>query len=163
MSMFTWVIALLLSLRSSTFFLTPIANYLLPFLVGIWIAKQPVGDFKNIGRKELVLTFLLLAIFRNRSGQLTFIVDTLLAVTLIFAIWRMPLRGILQRVLEKLGKHSMNMFLVHTFFIYHWFTKETYILYNPILILLQLVILSYCVSVAIEYVKQKVHFYDLFF
>lgn len=53
------------------------------------------------------------------------------------------------------------MFLVHSFFIYQWFTKETYILYNPILILLQLMTISYFVSVVIEYIKQKIHFYDI--
>ena len=161
MPLLTWVGALLISLRSSTFFLAPVANYILLFLAGIWLAKLPVNSFKKISKTELVLTFLLLTIFRNRSGQLTFIVDSLLAVILVLIVWRMPLKGFLGRTFEKLGKHSMNMFLVHSFFISQWFTKETYILYNPILILLQLMTISYFVSVVIEYIKQKIHFYDI--
>ena len=90
MSLLTWVGALLISLRSSTLFLAPVANYILPFLAGIWLAKLPVNTFKNISKTELVLTFVLLTIFRNRSGQLTFIVDSLLTVILVLIVWRMP-------------------------------------------------------------------------
>lgn len=57
MSLLTWVGALLISLRSSTLFLAPVANYILPFLAGIWLAKLPVNSFKKISKTELVLTF----------------------------------------------------------------------------------------------------------
>lgn len=60
--------------------------------------------------------------------------------------------------LEMLGKHSMNIFMTHTFIYYYWFREHIYSFQYPLLILLMLVVESLVVSVALEYLKKLIHF-----
>lgn len=63
------------------------------------------------------------------------------------------------RVLTYLGKHSMNMYLVHTFIFLYYFGDFIYQFKYPILIVLALLITSLAVSIAIEQLKKCISFY----
>ncbi len=59
------------------------------------------------------------------------------------------------------GKHSMNIFLFHTFFFTYWFKELVYYPRNPLVILV--VFLSFCViiSIIIEKIKIITRYSDL--
>lgn len=60
-----------------------------------------------------------------------------------------------------LGKHSMNIFMIHTFIFYYFFHDQLYSLKNPILIYSVLLLCSMLISMIIEYGKSKLGFYSL--
>jgi hypothetical protein len=64
----------------------------------------------------------------------------------------------LREILQFLGKHSMNMFLTHTFIRAYYFKDFTYSFKYAWLITLVLLITSSILSVAIEYLKKLLHY-----
>jgi len=63
--------------------------------------------------------------------------------------------------LEFMGKHSMNMYLVHTFVCSYFFHDFIYGFKYPILIFAVLFAISLLLSIVIEFFKTKVGFYRL--
>lgn len=141
--------------------ISPISNYLLPFTTGMLVARIPVSTFDKLTLKDTVIAFILLSVVRNFSGMVC-IIDTLLCLTFAVFLYQVQLKGWLQKVFIQLGKHSQNIFLFHTFIYWYWFREETYITRDPIIIFIQLTAVCYLISVAIEFVKQKIGFYKLF-
>lgn len=64
----------------------------------------------------------------------------------------------LGRSLEFIGKHSMNIFLFHTFIYYIYFPDFIYWSRNPILIYMTLLAACLCVSMMIEWLKRTTGF-----
>lgn len=60
-----------------------------------------------------------------------------------------------------IGKHSMNIFLFHTFIFSHWFRDEIYASRNPLTIFLLLLSTCITVSIILEYIKHVIHFETL--
>lgn len=141
--------------------ISPIANYLLPFITGMLVARIPVSTFDKLKLQDTVIAFVLLSVVRNFSGMVC-VIDTLLCLTFAVFLYQVSLKGWLQKVFIQLGKHSQNIFLFHTFIYWYWFREETYITRDPIIIFIQLTAVCYLISVAIEFVKQKIGFYKLF-
>lgn len=142
-------------------FVKPYSNYLFPFLAGMLMARRS-ELFDSIGIGESVLSVVLLAVMRNFSGNLVFIVDTLICVGLALLLYRVELPGWINIIMSSLGKHSMNIFLFHTFIFAYWFKDYIYFSRNPLLILLTLLLSCWSLSVAIEFLKKSVGFYRLF-
>lgn len=67
----------------------------------------------------------------------------------------------LKKLLEFLGKHSMNMFLIHTVFRAIWFDEYIYGFKYVGLIMLALVVVTVFLSMLIEWVKKQIHYTDL--
>ena len=117
--------------------------------------------FENVGKLECVIALVLLCLMRNFCGNLWFIVDTLICVGLAMLIYRIKIAKCFEVVICNLGKHSMNIFLFHTFIYFYWFREYIYISRNPLLIIFSLLIPCYLISVIIEFVKNKIGFYRL--
>ena len=132
------------------------ARYLLPFVVGMWMASLPRETFDRISIEQTVITLFGLAVVRDFSGILIPIVDTLLCVGLALFVSKIKAPTWMNKVFESLGKHSMNIFLFHTFIFYYWFTDIVYATRNPLAIFVELICICWGVSVVIEYVKKKV-------
>lgn len=62
------------------------------------------------------------------------------------------------KALEFLGKHSMNIFLFHTFIFYMWFRNFIYASRNPLIIFLELFIACLLISIVLECVKKLIRF-----
>lgn len=60
-----------------------------------------------------------------------------------------------------LGKHSMNMYLTHTFILGYFFSSFIYWFSNPILIFIVLLACSLLLSMGIEFCKGKLGFYKM--
>lgn len=71
-------------------------------------------------------------------------------------------RGGIGNVLELIGKHSMNMFLIHTF-IYSYYLKD--LIYGckyPVLIVVVLMVITTLLSCTIEYIKKLIRYDKMF-
>lgn len=141
-------------------FVQPYSNYLLPFLAGMLMARRP-EVFKNVGATECIMSLMMLCLMRNFCGNVAFIVDTLICIGLAMMLYRLRLPKWFEAVMANLGKHSMNIFLFHTFIFFYWFRDYIYITRNPLLIFLSLLISCWVISVVIEFVKDKIGFYRL--
>lgn len=74
--------------------------------------------------------------------------------TYMFVLWIKPLAGILRF----LGKHSMNMFLIHTMFRDIYFHDWIYSFYSMWVDYLVLIVVSVAASIAVEAVKKLIRF-----
>lgn len=72
------------------------------------------------------------------------------AFFLVTALLYCPISKGGKAVLCSLGKHSMNMWMIHTWFCYYLFKPFIYGFKYPIVIFLVLIILSYLTSFVIE-------------
>ena len=103
--------------------LTPISNYLLPFLAGMWVARIPTSAFDRLKVFDTIITFVLLFVIRNCSGMYC-IVDTLLCMTIAVFVYKVKFSNRLETIFVQLGKHSQNIFLFHTFIFYIGLEKK---------------------------------------
>jgi hypothetical protein len=62
------------------------------------------------------------------------------------------------RMFQKLGEHSMNMFLIHTFYRDVFFHRFTYSFHNWALIVLVLLVISFLSSVVLEKLKDIIQY-----
>ena len=151
-------LSVLISLCGKIPIISPISNYLLPFVGGIMVARIPTTIFDKLRVSDTIIAFVLLSVVRNFSGMIC-VIDTLLCLTLAIFLYQVRPQGLVQKFFIQLGKHSQNIFLFHTFIYLYWFNEETYITRNPVIIFLQLTAICYVIS--IEFIKQKVGFYKL--
>ena len=135
-------------------FCKPFAGFVLPFLEGMFLAHQGLDKFKNVPRLELVVTVIMLAVVHNFCNELQVLVNTLLCINLALLLTKIQWPRYIRLVFESLGKHSMNIFLFHTFIFYYWFRDYIYITRNPLIIFLELLIVCYLISVVLEWVKK---------
>ena len=63
---------------------------------------------------------------------------------------------VVSTVMAFIGKHSMNMFLTHSFIFYYWFREFTYSFRYPALIVAVLVAETIVVSIVIEFLKKVI-------
>lgn len=138
-----------------------ISAFLLVFISGMLMARLPLTWIEEMKWWHIVIALTILVICRFPKQSPIHIVDSLLCIGLALLLYKVQLWRWLRLIFESLGKHSMNMFLIHTFIFCYWFKDYIYITKNPILILLSLLVSTYLLSVAIEWTKQKIGFYKL--
>lgn len=138
-----------------------ISNYLIVFVAGMLVVRMPLSWVKETRVWQLLTALALLSAWRFTKTVFVQVADALICVGIALLIYKLPLWHWLSKVFESLGKHSMNMFLTHTFIYCYWFKDFIYMTRNPILILLSLTVASYLLSVLIEWTKRKVGFYKL--
>ncbi len=89
-------------------------------------------------------------------------VDGLLALVIsmlvIMLIRNLPVVNV---VFSFLGKHSANMYMVHTFLFSYWFPQFIYAPKYAILIFLLLLLCSLAISIVLEFIKTKGCIYKL--
>ena len=138
-----------------------IAGYLLAFVTGMLSIKIPQTWVSHTQCWLWIIAMGLLAAWRLTKACPQHIADSFLCLGLFLFLTRVSMRNMIGRVLEELGKHSMNMFLTHTFIYYFWFKEYIYISRNPLLIFLSLVVSSYWLSILIEWFKRRIGFYKI--
>lgn len=74
------------------------------------------------------------------------------AIGLIVCFQLMPIPSIIKWLLALLGKHSMNIWMIHTWLCYYLFPGFIYSFKNPILIFLVLTTTSFMVSVMVNFI-----------
>lgn len=141
-----------------------------PFYFGIVVSRyrENVNTFLNrLPAWSIVLMAAVMAIllcFVRELSDIPFLhgtnIDALttLCLALLIVGWA-NVRPTDYRVLTYLGKHSMNMYLVHTFIFLYFFSDFIYQFRYPVLIVLALLLTSLALSIAIEQLKKVLSFY----
>ena len=137
--------------------------YLPAFVVGIILKISPIyieREREGVGKPRL-LQLILLIIFLTLWAEHLFVkanivFDTIITLSMIILYKAIELPTFAERTLEFLGKHSMNIFLFHTFIFSHWLKNFIYSPKNPLLIFLLLLGVSLIISVAIEWLKKLI-------
>lgn len=103
--------------------------------------------------------------FQNHISAQTFeISEGVIPVFVIYCIYEFicDIPG-LSHILMFFGKHSMNIFLLHSFIRHYWFGEFTYSFNNWLLIFVVLFGLSLAASVVIELIKKLIRYDKLMF
>ena len=100
-----------------------VSGYLLVFLVGMLMAKMPVTWVKDTQWWQLLIALMMLSLWRLTKNCPTQIADALLCAGMALMVYKIKWIKWIESVMVSLGKHSMNMFLTHTFIFYLWFSK----------------------------------------
>ena len=146
--------------------------WLLPFVLGLLFAKYAFRVnklFSDVNYTALfVISLLLFLLFlylrmNNIIPHWSGIrLDGFLALSLVFLLISF-VRKVPQIsfVLSFLGKHSINIYLIHTFIFYYWFEQYVYYFENPIIIFCILLLSTLLISMIIEYLKNILGFNKL--
>ena len=149
-----------------------LAVYTLVFALGIFSAIH-IEHINNILNKiSIVTTFifsLLLAIafcFIRQIWAIEFIdaiaVDALITFfTVVLIISFRRLTNFQMKLFVFLGRHSMNIYLIHTFILMFFFPRIIFETKNPIIIFATLLTESIIFSTLLELAKRKLNFYKL--
>ena len=149
-----------------------VSRYLLTFSIGVFLALHQGGVNRILN--HLPLPFILVgttvvglflifsrgrAVIPNFSGPS---VDPYAAVFTSLAV--VSLCRITKRrfvVMQYIGKHSMNVYLIHAFIFAYFFHDFIYGFKYPVLIFLALFATSLLLSICIELIKNRIGFYKL--
>ena len=104
---------------------------------------------------KVLFAIVILGLFRLYMIQCWDLIEMLfcilLGIIVCIFIERIP---VISDGMAFVGKHSMNMFLIHSFIYYYWFRMHTYSFRYPILIVIVLLIETLILSVIIEKIKK---------
>lgn len=149
-----------------------LATWILPFALGVFIALHidRINKILNSIHPNAVLcisislTFFLLYLRGvNVFPSFTqFQVDPFATIFLSLAVVSICRKTKLKfSFLQFVGKHSMNMYLTHTFIFGYFFSNFIYGFKYPIAIFTVLFLTSLLLSICIEFIKSKIGFYRL--
>ncbi len=144
--------------------------YLMPFVLGFVWAQNAEKISKKLNQVSkwvgvlLALILLGMTVYGRQTGFLISALewDTYLAVAIMLLVLVCkPYRLKSDTLLGFLGKHSMNIYMIHTFVYYYFWRDEIYAFGSPWLILLVVTAITLAISFVIEFIKDKTHFYRL--
>lgn len=138
--------------------------YIFPFVLGMILASDGMLDNvvnycnnKSINRINIILISVFGMIFFSMlSTQFMFIPHVFFALSIIVLLIAIrKSENIIIKFLELLGKHSMNIFLTHSFFYCYFigFSNMIYSIKYKTIKYIVLLIISLCVSIEIEKLK----------
>lgn len=136
--------------------------YLLTFLAGMIYCSMSnrytsAGGGKTSHSITLCVLFLMAAFDRLVApDKLRF--DAVIVILMVMSYKFINLPDVTTKALAFLGKHSMNIFLFHTFIYYMWFQDIIYITRNPFVIFLELLASCLLISVLLESIKKLIRF-----
>lgn len=144
----------------------PIKDYLFTFTLGMFFAKNDLFVKYNQMRLSTslkwfisILIFVVFLYLRFNLGKKSLIVtDGILSVAILQMLFLLPKNS---KFLIFVGKHSFNLFLMHTFFLLY-IGKYFYVLQNPIIIFPAFAVCCLGVSMLIELLKKSIRFEKIF-
>ena len=89
--------------------------------------------------------------------------DAVIVLLMVIAYKSIKLPNMITNILAFFGKHSMNIFLFHTFIFYMWFQDIIYITRNPLVIFFELLTSCLLISVVLESIKKLIRFDTVIF
>lgn len=152
-----------------------LTKYLFVVPFAVWFADQRVLErmkefkiVKNQAANKIIkfiistgVIVLMLKVWNSQWGleHFEFALTGLIPVLIIYWSYEflLDIPGI-SHILEFLGKHSANVFYIHTFIRVLWLKKVTYSFGNALLIWLFLMGSSIAISVALELFKKLIHY-----
>lgn len=137
--------------------------YFASFYMGMVVCRYQNNTLKITPPNHQILwwiVFALLSVERFIVHDVLFF-DAFLTLALVMTYKSIRLPQLAASVFNFFGKHSMNIFLFHTFIYYYWFRDFIYASRNPIIIYLILLAICLVVSLTLEYIK-KIILFDKF-
>ena len=123
--------------------------------------KKKNFEFKLSNNKYingLILMLICIAIyvlmFMRYGIGAYWITEPIAIILFVYLVKAVTKTKILSFILEKLGKHSYNMFLTHSFIFYYYFRDFTYKWKYAFIILVVLLCADFALSVLIEFLKR---------
>lgn len=133
---------------------------LFSFVIGAWLKKDNICE-KLVGwankhkHHKLILLGIIIFILIVNIPIKTSAFGPFFALALFISIW-LIIRGKTIRPLQLIGKHSMNIWMIHTYFLHYLFHDEIYQLQYSILIYLTTLCLSLLSSYIINFLTSKI-------
>lgn len=118
------------------------------------LENEPAA-FKAV--KPTIYFIIIIALFIIKSMIKITIADGLYAFIIIFCISHLQLHKFFHNVFYKLGRHSMPMWMTHTFFAVYLFQDFVYGFKYPLLIWLVLITISYLASIPILHIGKRIN------
>ncbi len=150
---------------------TSACRYLFVFCIGMSLAESGLVDryenwkAKNRGPSRYLLTLLtfLMFVFLLYARQIVVWCDPLAVIAeavcaVLMCVLATELPSMIGTPIFILGKHSMNIFLLHTFIFGYYWSQLIYVWNYPALIFIALLVLSLAFSWAIEKYKTFIRF-----
>lgn len=109
----------------------------------------------------MVIVFIGACLIRNKLGWYALLWDNVICLLGIILYKNIKICTLLQTILEFIGKHSMNIFLFHTFIYYYYFEDLIFYSRNPVIIYFTLLIVCLTISEMLETLKKYIGFYKL--
>lgn len=137
------------------FLILCIGHFLPMFLYGAIMKKSNIIA-KNYSRfNSITLLFFLLVLMLLRCLLHDLWWGPIYAFVFIFLFALIQYRGIINKVLAFLGSHSMNIWLIHTWYCYYIFHDQIYSLKYPFLIYAATFAISLLTSIAFDFLFGK--------
>ena len=128
--------------------------YLCPFMWGACLKK--VDAINKISLKGSVATLLLIALLVAYSVFHLTLFTPFYVLLFVVLFVKLPRPKPLDRILSKIGDHSMNMWFIHAWLCFILLKDELYSLRFPLVVCLVLLIISYLVSVIINFITKPI-------
>ena len=131
---------------------------LLPFVLGTLMnryAEKKSLKISILSNHHILCFFVLLCLIVVHCCFDMMIFDSFYDLLFILIFINLPLDNIGGRFLTLMGKHSMPMWMIHTFFCYHLFHDFIYGLKYPIVIYAVLILISYLCSIVIMKIADR--------
>lgn len=149
-------------------FLNSVFFYLLPFVLGMIFAfyhkeiKLPrfTPPYKLLSDIMLLLILAVIFMERIKAGD-KILYDSFIVLIFLIVCKTTTLPKWVRKSFMFLGKHSMNIFLFHTFIFLYWFKDFIYFSRNPLIIFATLLIPCLIISMVIEKIKVIICFRKL--
>ena len=138
-----------------------IREYLISFVLGMIFANGIKVKLPYIDKWLLTIIFIITCCVRNQLGVYAILWDNVICIVGIILYQRIKLFNSASIFLEFLGKHSMNIFLFHTFIYSYYFENLIFFSRNPIIIFCTLLFVCILISIIIELIKNKIGFYKI--
>lgn len=106
--------------------------------------------------KPSVCTLLIVCLVIIKSMFHTTLFDGVYAFLFILLFIQLPLNSHINKVLTLLGRYSMPMWMVHTFYSYYFCKQFIYGFKYPLLIFAVLIIVSYLTAIPIMYISHQI-------
>lgn len=137
------------------------------FIMGILVCKY--GVFyrikgwlrnKNLDKKSIYILLLGVCIFLNFSLTHIPIINYFNNIIILF-LFMFSLVNITteNKIIVFIGENSTNMWLIHSFFCYYFWSEFTYKLKYSMLILIQIIIITIIISICINFIIKKINIF----
>ena len=136
-------------------FLYAIQFNIIAFVLGMWMANTKSTPTTRTGIFLIFIFSMLVVLCLLRNNNLyPILVDALISFLMVLTYKLIHTPRIFSISLSFLGRHSMNIFLFHTFIFKFWFKDFVYSSRNPIIIFLTLLAICLLISIALEWIKK---------
>lgn len=133
---------------------------LFSFLIGAYLKKCSVPEWiVGVIRKDvwmIIMPIFVIVLLLACATQVKTTAFGPFTAVLMFLSLLMLIKGHECRWLQAIGKHSMNMWMVHSYILYYLFKDAVYSLKYTILVVLATLILSFICSVVIKIITCKI-------